>query len=312
MNDFVMEKLHSERPMNFPDVNSLLKISLGLIMFTMISFALVYAETIPVDVEGNSFDVEYTVTGMTVDAIASDVEASSLYLTVTADSSGILDITFDRFSFDSVFEGLDEEFFILVDGDFATYSETETTTQSRTLSIEVPSGTEEVEIIGTIFGDFEPVVVPNTADDEAAADAAAAKAAADAAAAKAAADAAAAKAAADAAAAKAAADAAAAKAAADAAAAKAAADAAAGQTQPTQCGPGTILQNGSCVLDERCGPGTILKDGACILDSTFQSSGSSVGGMGKEMVIGVIIAFVAAGTVGVVFAIISKASKSSS
>ena len=276
MNDFAMEKLHSERPMNFPDVNSLLKISLGLIMFTMISFALVYAETIPVDVEGNSFDVEYTVTGMTVDAIASDVEASSLYLTVTADSSGILDITFDRFSFDSIFEGLDEEFFILVDGDFATYSETETTIQSRTLSIEVPSGTEEVEIIGTIFGDFEPVVVPNTADDEAAADAAAAKAAA------------------------------------DAAAAKAAADAAAGQTQPTQCGPGTILQNGACVLDERCGPGTILKDGTCVLDSTSAPSGSSVKGMGKEMVMGVIIAFVAAGTVGVVFAIISKASKSSS
>ena len=274
MNDFAREKLYSERSMNLPDVNSLLKISFGLILFTMISFALVYAETIPVDVEGNSFDVEYNVTGMTVDAIASDVEASSLYLTVTADSSGILDITFDRFSFDSIYEGLDEEFFVLVDGDFATYSETETTAQSRTLSIEVPSGTEEVEIIGTIFGDFEPVIIPNTNDDEAAADAAAAKAAA------------------------------------DAAAAKAAADAAAGPTQSTQCGPGTTLQNGVCVLDERCGPGTILKDDVCVLDSTYQSSGSSTGGMGKEMVMGVIIAFVSAGTVGVVFAIISKVSKS--
>jgi len=220
MNDFGMEKLHSEKSVSLPNVNSLLKISFGLIMFTMISFALVYAETIPVDVEGNSFDVEYTVTEMTVDAIASDVEASSLYLTVTADSTGMLDITFDRISFDSLFEGLDEEFFVLVDGDFAIYSETETTAQSRTLSIEVPSGTEEVEIIGTVFGSLEPVVVSDVVDDEAAADAAAAKVAADAAAAKAAADAAAAKAAADAAAAKAAADAAAAKAAADATAAK--------------------------------------------------------------------------------------------
>ena len=147
MNNSTMGKLHSERHVSLPNVDSLLKISFGLILFTVISFVLVYAETIPVDVEGNSFDVEYEVTGMTVDAIASDVEASSLYLTVTADSSGILDITFDRFSFDSIFEGLDEEFFILVDGDFATYSETETTAQSRTLSIEVPSGTEEIEII---------------------------------------------------------------------------------------------------------------------------------------------------------------------
>ena len=112
MNDFAMGKLHSEKPMSLPNVNFLLKISFGLILFTMVSFAFVYAETIPVDVEGNSFDVEYTVTGMTVDAIASDVEASSLYLTVTADSSGVLDITFDRFSFDSIFEGLDEEFFV--------------------------------------------------------------------------------------------------------------------------------------------------------------------------------------------------------
>jgi len=294
MNDFGMEKLHSEKSVSLPNVNSLLKISFGLIMFTMISFALVYAETIPVDVEGNSFDVEYTVTEMTVDAIASDVEASSLYLTVTADSTGMLDITFDRISFDSLFEGLDEEFFVLVDGDFAIYSETETTAQSRTLSIEVPSGTEEVEIIGTVFGSLEPVVVSDVVDDEAAADAAAAKAAA------------------DAAAAKAAADAAAAKAAADATAAKAAADATASQTQPTQCGPGTILQNGVCVLDERCGPGTLLKNGVCVLDSTSVPSGSSVGGTGKEMVIAVVIAFIAAGIVAVVFGIIFKVSKSSS
>ncbi|MDH3313988.1 MAG: hypothetical protein OEM28_12725 [Nitrosopumilus sp.] len=264
----------------------------------MVSLALVYAETITVDVEGNSFDVEYTVSGITVDAITSDVEASSLYLTVTADSAGMLDVTFNRISFDSVFEGLDEEFFVLVDGDFAIYSETETTTQSRTLSIEVPSGTEEVEIIGTVFGSFESVIVSDVIDDAAAA--------------KAAADAAAAKAAADAAAAKAAADAAAAKAAADAAAAKAAADAAASQTQSTQCGSGTILQNGVCVLDERCGPGTLLKDGVCVLDSTSAPSGSSVGGMGKEMVIAVVIAFVVAGIVAVVSVIISKASKSSS
>ena len=31
-----------------------------------------------------------------------------------------------------------------------TFSETETTSQSRTLSIELPAGTEEIEIIGSI------------------------------------------------------------------------------------------------------------------------------------------------------------------
>ena len=265
MNNFATESLRSERSVNLPNVDSLLKISLGLVLLTMISFALVYAETIPVDVEGNSFDVNYDVTGITVDAIASDVEASSLYLTVTANSSGALNITFDRLSFDSVFEGLDEEFFVLIDGDFAIYSEIETTTQSRTLSIEVPSGSEEVEIIGTVFGDPESSVI----SDKAAAD----KAAAD-------------------------------KAAADKAAA------ASNTTQPIQCGPGTILQNGACVLDERCGPGTILKAGTCVLDSTVQPSDSSAKGMGKEMLMGIIVAFVVAGTIGIILGLMSKAGKS--
>jgi hypothetical protein len=227
----------------------------------------------------NSFDVEYDVTGITVNAIASDVEASSLYLTVTANSSGTLDITFDRLYFDSVFEGLDEDFFVLIDGDFATYSEIETTAQSRTLAIDVPSGSEEIEIIGSVFGDPESSMIA----DKAAAD----KAAAD----KAAAD----KAAAD----KAAAD----KAAADKAAAE-------NMTQPTQCGPGTILQNGACVLDERCGPGTVLMDGACVPDSKSQSSDVSVKGLGKEMVVGIIIAFIAAGTIGIILGLMSKASRS--
>lgn len=65
--------------------------------------------------------------------------------------------------------------------------------------------------------------------------------------------------------------------------------------EETQCGPGTILQDGVCVLEQveetqeeaapveeapieetseetpqvsQCGPGTVLKDGACVLDQT--------------------------------------------
>ena len=33
-----------------------------------------------------------------------------------------------------------------------TFSETAHFTQSRTLSIELPAGTEEIEIIGSVFG----------------------------------------------------------------------------------------------------------------------------------------------------------------
>ena len=72
-----------------------------------------------------------------------------------------------------------------------------------------------------------------------------------------------------------------------------------------------LSQDGACVLDERCGPGTTLQDGACVLDSTPQPSSSSIKGLGKDMVMGVIIAFVGAGVVGIVFALIGKANKSS-
>ena len=272
MNNFATESLRSERSVNLPNVDSLLKISLGLVLLMMVSFALVYAETIPVDVEGNSFDVDYDVSGMTVSGISADTDFISLILTVDViATSGTLDITLDRSFFDSTYLGLDDDFIILADGDEPTFSETDTSSQSRTLSIELPAGTQEIEIIGSVFGDFES----DTADaDKAAAD----KATAD----------------------KAAAD----KAAADKAAA------APNTTQPTQCGPGTILQNGACVLDERCGPGTILKDDVCVLDSKPQSSGISVKGLGKEMVMGIIIAFVAAGTIGVILGLMSKASKS--
>jgi hypothetical protein len=258
MNNFAVKELYSEKHVQLPSVNSLLKISLGLILFTMISTALVYAETMSVDVEGTSFDVEYTTTGMTVSGIEADTEAGSLILFVdVTGSSGTLNITLDRFFFDSVYDGLDEGFFVLADFDEANFSETETTIQSRTLSIELPSGTEDVEIIGSIFGQIveetpvEETPVEETPVEETPVD----------------------------------------------------------TTPKTQCGPGTILKDGACVLDERCGPGTILKDGACVLDSTTPTSSPSKG-MGKESIMGFVAAFVIAGIVAVVLGIIARASKS--
>ncbi len=244
-----MDNLQSERLKHFPNVNSLLKISLGLIFFTIISSALVYAETISVDIEGNSFNVDYTATGVTVSGIEPDLDFISLILTVDVTGSpGILDITFDRSFFDSIFEGLDDDFIILADGDEPNFTETETTAQSRTLNIELPAGTEEVEIIGYVFGDSAPeppVVTPPPVDD----------------------------------------------------------------TPKTQCGPGTVLKDGACVLDERCGPGTILKDGECVLESTPKSSETSTQGLGKEMIVGVIAALAVAGAIGIILGLISRASK---
>ena len=274
-----INNLKSELVTYSPNVNSLMKISLGLIFFTILSTAFVYAE--------DSFDVAYSTTGMSIIEIESDTESMSLILSVdVTDLNGKLNIVLERAFFDSVYNRINSDFIILADGDYALFEETEINSKTRTLSITVPSGTEDIEIIGSILDDSLPIilvdsnknkslsdVIDKAAADKAAADKAAAdKAAADKAAAdKAAADKAAAdKAAADKAAAdKAAADKAAAdKAAADKAAAdKAAADkAAADKAAQAQCGPGTILEGNACVLDDRCGPGTILEGNACVLD----------------------------------------------
>ena len=323
-----MNQPHYEKLQHFPSTNSLLKISLGLILFTMFSSVMIYAETTSVDVNGNSFDIEYTATGMSISSVESDVDFVSLIFDVdVTGSSAVLDVTFERSFFDSLFEGSDDEFIILVDGDEPIFTETNTTTQSRTLSIEVPSGTEEIEIIGSIFGQPEPQPVeeipqpveeipqpveeipqpveeipeslgiasfvdPNQDpqsyvdrynneptykewfDDNYPEYTSIYQAV--------------------------------------------------GLEEPleetpeqvddtpkTQCGPGTVLKDGVCTLDEKCGPGTILVDGVCTLvESTPKSTDTSVKGLGKELIVGVVGAFVIAGIIGIIVALISKANKS--
>ena len=146
-----MNKLKSKKLMDFPNVNFLLKISLGLILFTIISSALVYAETVTVNVDGTSYNVEYTVDGVSVTEIEADDFGLLLITVDVTKSPGILEITLDRNFYDATFEGFDEEFFVLVDQDEGISTEIETNSQSRTLRIELPSGTEEIEIIGNAF-----------------------------------------------------------------------------------------------------------------------------------------------------------------
>jgi hypothetical protein len=156
-----MNNLKSELVVYSPNVNSLMKISLGLIFFTILSTAFVYAETLSVDVDGTPFDLVYSTMGVNVIGIESDTESMSLIFSVdVTDLDGKLNVTLDRSFFDSVYDGIDYAFFILADGDESVFQETETKNQSRTLSITVPYGTEELEIIGSVFNSsVEEIIV---------------------------------------------------------------------------------------------------------------------------------------------------------
>jgi hypothetical protein len=156
-----MNNLKSERVAYFPNVNLLMKISLGLIFFTILSTAFVYAETISVDIDGTSFDIPYTATGMTVTGIESDTESMALIFFVeVTDVSGMLNVEFERSFFDSIYDGIDDPFWALSDGEESILEEIQTNSQSRSLTITVPLGTQDLEIIGSVFNNSvdEPIV----------------------------------------------------------------------------------------------------------------------------------------------------------
>ena len=135
----------------------------------LISPAHVYAApgVLIVDLEGKSINVIYDVEGVEIISVTPDLDFISLILEVEVTGSpGILEITFDRNFFDSTFEGADDAFIIIADGDEPNSEEIGTTTQSRTLQIELPAGTEEVEIIGTEFVMSETTMPPPPPPEE--------------------------------------------------------------------------------------------------------------------------------------------------
>ena len=94
------------------------------------------------------FDVSGT--GVTVESYQLDHEVNSVILEVqVTDTMGSLEMTFDREFLDSIYQGEDDEFLVIGDGDLLQYTETKTTNLSRTIEVNVTSDIEEVEIFGS-------------------------------------------------------------------------------------------------------------------------------------------------------------------
>jgi len=242
----------------------------------VISIEPILIETGFVTIDNNSHSFPYSTKGMNVTEIEADLESVSLIFSVNVDdSTGKLDVTFDRFFFDSIYDGVDDRFFVLADGDETFYIETETTSINRSLTIDVPFGTEELEIIGSEFVMSEEIILPvvETPVVE-----------------------------------------------------TPVVETPVVETIPTnECGPGTVLENNVCVLDHRCGPGTVLENNVCVLDSSESSSSessssessssessstsSSKSSSNKEMITSFSIAFAIAGLIGIILALIAKAHK---
>lgn len=75
------------------------------------------------------------------------------------------------------------------------------------------------------------------------------------------------------------------------------------------CGPGTVLKNGTCTLDETCGPGTILTNGTCVLEPTTAPKSTESRGLAFDLIVPIVAAFVIAFVIMVILWAIGKAGR---
>ena len=121
------------------------KITMKAILFMLVA---IMATTILMDVYA-SLPFEISETGVNIESYQLDTEMNSIILEVEViDSEGTLEITFDREFFDAIYQGQDDEFLVIADGDLLAYEETKTT-QSRTITLNLISDVDEVEIFGS-------------------------------------------------------------------------------------------------------------------------------------------------------------------
>ena len=114
-----------------------------------ISFSTAYADSVSVEINGKSHEIEYTPFKINITGVEADIDFGSLIFSVKViDSDASMKIVFDRILFDSKFQGEDSDFFLLADGEEVEFTEKKTNTQ-RTITFGVGEGTDEVEIIGT-------------------------------------------------------------------------------------------------------------------------------------------------------------------
>ena len=128
-----------------------LNIAYVTVLIAAIMIPSAFADTVSTDIDSVSYDIEYTGNNVVLKSATADLDFISLiFETEVTGSEGDVSITLQRDFFDAKIGYSDDDFFILSDGDEIEFEETKDDT-SRTLSFSLSSGTEEIEIIGTIL-----------------------------------------------------------------------------------------------------------------------------------------------------------------
>ena len=111
-----------------------------------------------------TFDVDYTIRGASVKNMIVDSEIFALIVILETEDDGHITLKLPRASIDAKkSDNLDDTFIILIDGVEVPYRETNTNSESRTITIEFEEGDSDIEIIGTFvvpeFGSIVTIVL---------------------------------------------------------------------------------------------------------------------------------------------------------
>ena len=97
---------------------------------------------------GQSYTVNYSITGATVDDVSINPQDASLIVSLKTSNDGNLTMTMPRSLIDAKAGTGDDQFFVLVDGADTDFTESKTDT-NRTVTVSFPLDTKQIEIIGT-------------------------------------------------------------------------------------------------------------------------------------------------------------------
>ena len=112
-------------------------------------------ETVSVEIEGQTYDIPFEISGGSVEGVEADVESKSLLFTISSNASGTLTLWLPTELIDA-----DGEFSTFVDGNETASTELDPTADARVLEIEFDEGAEEIEVMGTsIVPEFGPLAL---------------------------------------------------------------------------------------------------------------------------------------------------------
>jgi predicted secreted protein with PEFG-CTERM motif len=97
---------------------------------------------------GQSYTVDYGITGATVDDVSINPQDTSLIVSIKSVNDGNLTMTMPRSLIDAKTSTGDDQFFVLVDGADTDFTESKTNA-TRTIIVSFPQDTNQIEVIGT-------------------------------------------------------------------------------------------------------------------------------------------------------------------